>query len=771
VANKLLPYDTFKRLIDAGVWTLYITGLDSIAPHQHNVDTIMSVDLNEATAGDDDAITPGLKRRGMNRSESNGSSYRASKSTHMSLKNVMLSMDIETGKAGSRIWLVEEIYIRREAMNPRARRRAEYLDRFGCGTWDEKDEASVLSPPQYRLRTMKNFGKFSFLQILSHLTAGSDNNPTSDKTSAITLFLNWTFRTSFTMLILVQSINFWVFTSMWAFLIMIVGNFEPKCITVGTQAYTGHFLDAFALSWTTFSTVGYGIVYPTLSVGEGPNCFGVNVMMSIEAFMGVLFAAVMGAIFFGKVCRIQSHANISFSDPLLVRFGTGLLDALDEDEDWTNPVEGKKKGKPCPVLEFRIINSMHSTVGGEIMNAYINCTASINESNAKFGLPKHRPTRRKHSRKGATRWSKKSSSAPELAQNLALKAIKNVASAPQTAFSTMKDGAEKFATKTGLNKMMAQKDKEAETTRIDDAIDAENPSYSNFSPDKSDDDVDGYQESTTMTVNSDSIVRGDSEMDDVVAPPSSVSTFSTGDDTQPSINRGPPSSRSFVSQSKETKVGSVRHIKKTFLAAAKAMHGVGGLIRNQSGSQLTHEFGSCDSDAIFSDDDDYDDVDDDDDDNGKEKMRCSVVDEGAGLATPRFFAPLELETPSHPFFKRVWVVRHTLNEESPLLSGHVRTLISENNGNWPEELNNHEKIRENIDFHEIIVSFSGTGNATGSAVYQQTMYTLEDMAVGYTFANVLEQNENGVLQVADDRINDVMEQNGGGGESLGASNA
>lgn len=115
----------------------------------------MSVDLNEATAGDDDAITPGLKRRGMNRSESNGSSFRASKSTHISLKNARLSMDIETGKAGSRIWLVEEIYIRREAMNPRERRRAEFLDSFGCGTWDENDEASVLLPPQYRLRTMK----------------------------------------------------------------------------------------------------------------------------------------------------------------------------------------------------------------------------------------------------------------------------------------------------------------------------------------------------------------------------------------------------------------------------------------------------------------------------------------------------------------------------------------------------------------------------------------------------------------------------------------
>jgi hypothetical protein len=36
---------------------------------------------------------------------------------------------------------------------------------------------------------------------------------------------------------------------------MTVGRFNPRCITVAGEPYDHHFIDAFALSWTTFSTV------------------------------------------------------------------------------------------------------------------------------------------------------------------------------------------------------------------------------------------------------------------------------------------------------------------------------------------------------------------------------------------------------------------------------------------------------------------------------------------------------------------------------------
>ena len=98
-----------------------------------------------------------------------------------------------------------------------------------------------------------------------------------------------------------------------------------------------YFADAFQLSWTTFSTVvrnfcrassfslkcfdlcknlfalflylasqGYGIVFPQVnkqSVEASPDCMMFTFMVSLEAFVGVLFGAFCGSIMFGKIAR------------------------------------------------------------------------------------------------------------------------------------------------------------------------------------------------------------------------------------------------------------------------------------------------------------------------------------------------------------------------------------------------------------------------------------------------------------------------------------
>jgi hypothetical protein len=46
--------------------------------------------------------------------------------------------------------------------------------------------------------------------------------------------------------------------------------------------------------------------------------------MAWEAFVGVLFGSVFSATFFGKVARIQSVAQIRWSHPICVRYGTGV---------------------------------------------------------------------------------------------------------------------------------------------------------------------------------------------------------------------------------------------------------------------------------------------------------------------------------------------------------------------------------------------------------------------------------------------------------------
>lgn len=137
------------------------------------------------------------------------------------------------------------------------------------------------------------------------------------------------------------------------------------------------------------------------------------------------------------------------------------------------------------------------------------------------------------------------------------------------------------------------------------------------------------------------------------------------------------------------------------------------------------------------------------------KKSSVTVDEGDGdgnLAPRRTFYTLEIETDSHPFFKRSWYIRHHLDEFSPLLSSDVRNLISKNNGMCkyevmisdllnrfskadlldtpgPQELNDCNKIRENIDFHELIVTFSGVANESGYSVHGMTIYDPVNMAI------------------------------------------
>ena len=127
----------------------------------------------------------------------------------------------------------------------------------------------------------------------------------------------------------------------------------------------------------------------------------------MEAFLGVLYAGFCGAILFGKVSRAQSRAQVLFSDPIVVRFGTdeltgsssssnnndskqdeahhggeeekakqqqsvdeemgagNNLSVIDEKKLHTS-IEEKNNCIPCPSLEFRLMNRLHEVNAGEI---------------------------------------------------------------------------------------------------------------------------------------------------------------------------------------------------------------------------------------------------------------------------------------------------------------------------------------------------------------------------------------------------------------------
>lgn len=91
-------------------------------------------------------------------------------------------------------------------------------------------------------------------------------------------------------------------------------------------------------------------------------------LLSLMLFVVVLFygADIMPAILFGKVLRIQSQAQVIFSDPIVIRFGSGVSD-VDGGRAAEASTDTEKK-IPCPVLEFRIANRLFNEVGGEIMD-------------------------------------------------------------------------------------------------------------------------------------------------------------------------------------------------------------------------------------------------------------------------------------------------------------------------------------------------------------------------------------------------------------------
>jgi hypothetical protein len=83
------------------------------------------------------------------------------------------------------------------------------------------------------------------------------------------------------------------------------------------------------------------------------------------------------------------------------------------------------------------------------------------------------------------------------------------------------------------------------------------------------------------------------------------------------------------------------------------------------------------------------------------------------------YCRMKMETHEHPYFNRVWVVRHRLDQHSPLLRERDRREIRRLGGKWPMRLNNAMAIRKSLHFNAILVSLNGLANMSASAVYAQ----------------------------------------------------
>lgn len=140
---------------------------------------------------------------------------------------------------------------------------------------------------------------------------------------------------------------------------------------------------AFALSWTTFSTVGYGNTWPALTPDY---CMHLNYVTLATAFVGVCYVGACSALLFGKIIKEQSEARVVFSEACTIRFGSGIEveeieDETEHDADAHSKIikEQIQRPIPCPILEFRVLNKLYNIENGAIADAVITCAAGVEE--------------------------------------------------------------------------------------------------------------------------------------------------------------------------------------------------------------------------------------------------------------------------------------------------------------------------------------------------------------------------------------------------------
>ncbi|KAL7549706.1 hypothetical protein ACHAWF_012967 [Thalassiosira exigua] len=103
----------------------------------------------------------------------------------------------------------------------------------------------------------------------------------------------------------------------------------------------------------------------------------------------------------------------------------------------------------------------------------------------------------------------------------------------------------------------------------------------------------------------------------------------------------------------------------------------------------------------------------------------------------KVFYKLALKPSFHPYFSRVWFLRHTLDATSPLLRREVRNMIRDNPGGWDPEYDNYRDIRAClVEFNSLQVLMSGASALSRSEVFAEKVYKYEDVCVGWRYIAV-----------------------------------
>lgn len=112
-----------------------------------------------------------------------------------------------------------------------------------------------IAPKQFRIRSRSSQGVASLWK--------------TQTAESISSYLTWTYRASFCEVIIASYALFMVLIIIFALLIYGAAVHQPECtFALSTTSLKRNFMDVFQLSWTTLSTVGFGIVGPQTGTGK-----------------------------------------------------------------------------------------------------------------------------------------------------------------------------------------------------------------------------------------------------------------------------------------------------------------------------------------------------------------------------------------------------------------------------------------------------------------------------------------------------------------------
>jgi hypothetical protein len=166
-----------------------------------------------------------------------------------------------------------------------------------------------------------------------------------------------------------------LFFLMWFFLFIVLFAlllqvFVKLYYERGHECVSGYDYDKFGLqhnyyillelSWTTISSVGYGVV----SLETDTGCQAIRYFLAFESFFGAMNSGLCGAVFFASISRLLARANVTFAGSICLQFDKGVSEPqqfISQEVSTPKPIGDKDESAitgSYPFIEMRLVNDV-----------------------------------------------------------------------------------------------------------------------------------------------------------------------------------------------------------------------------------------------------------------------------------------------------------------------------------------------------------------------------------------------------------------------------